>query len=205
MFQKATFLKDANIINITLEQIRNKTFSTTGSYSNETLTCVGVLIGRESVSLPGKIPGAFYTNFRAINNIAYVLHGFKYLGEKPAKLGSLWKHKLLHVSKNYIHQLNICWKNLSNIRTVTFPVWCTKESWNSLRVKPLFSLRRQMKSFFLDEKSVFGPVLAFSVAKQSLLLQLLIVSKEQTSSRKSCETSNWEGLRPVKCFMRANS
>ena len=39
------------------------------------------------------------------------------------------------------------------------------------RVKPLFSLRRQMKSFSLDEKSAFGPVLAFSVVGQSLLFQ----------------------------------
>ena len=135
MFQKATFLKDANIINITLEQIRNKTCSTTGGYSNETLKCVGVLIGRESVSLPGKIPGAFHSKFSTINNTAYVLHGLEYLREEPAKLGSIWKHKVLHVSKNYIHQLNVCCKNLSNIGKVNFPVWGTKKSCNSLESK----------------------------------------------------------------------
>ena len=156
---------EANIINITLKQIGNKTCSTTGVYSNEALKCVGVLIGRESVSLPGKIPGAFHSQFSTINNTAYVLHGFEYLREEPAaKLGSLWKHRVLHVLKNYIRQLNICRKNLSNMVQVNFPVWGTKS-------KPLFSLRRQMKSFSLDEKSAFGPVLAFSVAGQSLLFQ----------------------------------
>ena len=91
VFQKATFLKDSNIINITLEQIRNKTCSTTGGYSNETLKCVGLLIARESVSLTGKIPVAFHSKFSRINNTAYVVHGFEYLREEPAKLGSLWK------------------------------------------------------------------------------------------------------------------
>ena len=136
-----------------------------------------MLIGRESVSLPGKIPGAFHSKFSTINNTAYVLHGFEYLSEEPAaKLGSLWKHKVLHVSKNYICQLDICCKNLSNMVQVNFPVWGTKKSCNSLESKTP-SLRRQMKSFSLDEKSAFrpvgpvGPVLAFSIAGQSLLFQ----------------------------------
>ena len=157
VFQKATLVEDANIINITLKQIRNKTCSTTGVYSNEALKCVGVLIGRESVCLPGKIPGAFHSKFSTINNTAYVLHGFEYLREEPAaKLGSLWKHKVSHVSKNYIRQLNICRKNLSNMVQVNFPVWGTKKSCNSLESKT---------------ESAFGPVLAFSVAGQSLLFQ----------------------------------
>ena len=85
-------------------------------------------------------------------------------------------NKVLHVSKNYICQLDICCKNLSNMVQVNFPVWGTKKSCNSLESKTP-SLRRQMKSFSLDEKSAFrpvgpvGPVLAFSIAGQSLLFQ----------------------------------
>ena len=50
-----------------------------GVYRNETLECVGVLIGKQSVSLAGKIPGEFHSKFSTINNTAYVLHGFEYL------------------------------------------------------------------------------------------------------------------------------
>ena len=85
---------------------------------------------------------------QSINNTAYVLHGFEYLREEPAKLGSIWKHKVLHVSKNYIHQLNICCKNLSNIGKVNIPVWGTKKSCNSLESKtPLQSLKANEKFF----------------------------------------------------------
>ena len=106
-----------------------------GGYRNEALECVGVLIGKQSVSLPGKIPGAFHSKFSTINNTAYVLHGFEYLREEPGKLGSIWKYKVLHVSKNDIHRLNICCKNLSNIGKVNFPVRGTKKSCNSIESK----------------------------------------------------------------------
>ena len=39
-----------------------------------------------------------------------------------------------------------------------------------LRVNPLLSLRRQINIFSRDDKSPIGPVLAFSVAGQSLLV-----------------------------------
>ena len=74
-----------------------------------------------------------------------------------------------------------------------------------LTVNPLFSLRRQINSFSLEEKSLLGPVLALFVSGQSFPFQQWMVSKGQTASRKLCKTSNCGGVRLMKCFVRTAS
>ena len=86
-------------------------------------------------------------------------------------MGSLRKHELLHVSKRYIQELKKGCENFAHIGWINFSFWCTEKSCKSLEGRSSPKSQKANKEFLLDEKSLFGPVLAFSVAGKSLLVQ----------------------------------
>ena len=77
------------------------------------------------------------------------------LGRNQLLNWALSGNKVLHVPKNYIRQLNICCKNLSNMVQVNFPVWGTKKSCNSLESKTPLQSRKANEKFFSRSKISF--------------------------------------------------
>ena len=50
---------------------------------------------------------------------------FKNFWQKMSHFASCRKHNILHVSKNFVQQLNICGENLPNKGLFDCSIWCT--------------------------------------------------------------------------------
>lgn len=71
-------------------------------------------IGRESITLPSKIPSTLNFKFSTINSAVYILHCLENLWNETTQVSPFREHHSLHISKYFEQQLNEICENLTS-------------------------------------------------------------------------------------------